>query len=70
MTLDSFRLYVGGLSVNITDDILEEIFGQYGRVNFVKIVRDYTSGELSSFYFFPPEVAIYQTEVCTVSVIY
>lgn len=31
------QIFVGGLDPNVTDDILRQVFGQYGEIVYVKI---------------------------------
>lgn len=45
------RLYVGGLSYDVDDDLLRELFIPFGDVNFVKVIRDFHSGRSKGFGF-------------------
>jgi RNA-binding protein 39 len=45
------RLYVGNLHVNITADDIQDIFGEFGEVDFVDLQRDAQTG-LSKGYAF------------------
>lgn len=45
------RLYVGGLSYDIDDDLLRELFIPFGEVNFVKVIRDFHTNRSKGFGF-------------------
>lgn len=45
------RLYVGGLSYSVDDDGLRALFEPFGKVNFVKVIRDFHSGRSKGFGF-------------------
>lgn len=45
------RLYVGSLHFNITEDMLRSIFGPFGRIDRIEIMRDDASGRSKGFGF-------------------
>jgi len=45
------RLYVGNLHYNITDEDIQDIFGEFGEVDFVDLHRDPESGVSKGFAF-------------------
>lgn len=45
------KIYVGNLSYSLSDEKLEEIFAQYGKVESVKIITDRDSGRSKGFGF-------------------
>lgn len=45
------NIYVGNLRYGVTEDSLKEVFGEFGEVTSVKIVRDRFSGESKGFGF-------------------
>ncbi len=45
------KIYVGNLSFNTTESELEELFGQYGKVVEVALIRDRISNRLKGFGF-------------------
>jgi len=45
------RLYVGGLSYNVNDDGLRELFEPFGEIRFVKVIRDFHSDRSKGFGF-------------------
>lgn len=45
------KVYVGNLSFNTTEQELEELFGQYGKVAEVALIRDRISNRLKGFGF-------------------
>lgn len=47
----SVNIYVGNLSYDVTETQLEELFGQHGKVNSVKIITDQASGRSKGFGF-------------------
>lgn len=46
-----FRIYVGNLSFQTTEDSLSELFGQHGSVNSVAIIIDRITGRSRGFGF-------------------
>ena len=46
-----FRIYVGNISFNTTEDGLRELFSQHGQVNSVAIITDRDSGRSRGFGF-------------------
>ena len=46
-----FRIYVGNISFNTTEDGLRELFGQYGQVHSVAIITDRDTGRSRGFGF-------------------
>ena len=51
------RLYVGGLSYSVDDDMLRALFEAFGKVVFVKVIRDFHSGRSKGFGFVEMETA-------------
>ena len=47
----SKRLYVGNLSYNTTDNTLRTLFGEYGEVVSVNVIKDRDSGRSKGFGF-------------------
>ncbi len=45
------KLFIGNLPFNITENILTELFSQYGSVLSVKLVTDHFTGQLKGFAF-------------------
>ena len=45
------NIYVGNLHYGIREDDLEQIFGEYGKVNSVKVITDKYSGRSKGFGF-------------------
>lgn len=45
------RLYVGNLPYNIADDVLKDLFSQYGEVQAVQVVTDRETGRSRGFAF-------------------
>ena len=45
------NIYVGNLSMEVTDDDLQDLFSEYGTVRSVKVIRDLFSGESRGFGF-------------------
>ena len=45
------RLYVGNLPYKTTDDDLTALFGQVGKVDSVRVMRDMTTGRARGFAF-------------------
>lgn len=45
------NIYVGNLSKDVTDDELQTLFAEHGKVKSVKIIRDLFSGESKGFGF-------------------
>ena len=46
-----FRIYVGNLSFQTTEDSLSELFGRHGSVNSVAIITDRITGRSRGFGF-------------------
>ena len=53
------RLYVGNLPYSATEDQLTELFGQAGKVDNVRVMRDMATGRASTNYAvrFSPSIA-------------
>jgi RNA recognition motif-containing protein len=47
----SKKLFVGGLPFSMTDDKLKELFGSYGEVSEVAVIKDKFSGRSKGFGF-------------------
>jgi RNA recognition motif-containing protein len=47
------RIFVGNLTMPITEDDLRQLFEPYGEVEFVQIIADQTSGEAQGFALMP-----------------
>ena len=45
------KIYVGNLSFNTTEEALEELFGQYGKITEIALIRDRFSNQLKGFGF-------------------
>lgn len=45
------KLYIGNLSFNTTENSLEELFGRYGTILSVKIIRDKITNQSRGFGF-------------------
>ena len=45
------KVFVGGLSWNVDDDSLAEVFGRYGNVRHAKVVTDRETGKSRGFGF-------------------
>lgn len=45
------NIYVGRLPVNATEELLREMFEQYGQVNSIKLIKDKFTGNLRGFGF-------------------
>lgn len=45
------NIYVGNLDYNLKENQLEEIFGEYGEVSTVKIIKDRDTGRAKGFGF-------------------
>ena len=45
------NIYVGNLDYNIHEDDLSEVFGEFGEVTSVKIIRDRETGRAKGFGF-------------------
>jgi len=45
------NIYVGNLAKEVTDDELQSLFAEHGKVKSVKIIRDLFSGESKGFGF-------------------
>lgn len=45
------NIFVGNLSKDVTDMDLQKVFGEYGHVRSVKVIRDIFSGESKGFAF-------------------
>ena len=45
------RLYVGNLSYNVTNQSLEELFGEFGQVKSAQVVQDRDTGRSKGFGF-------------------
>lgn len=44
-------IYVGNLSFEVTQEDLQEVFGEYGTVNSVKLPKDRETGRMRGFAF-------------------
>ena len=51
------RIFVGNLTVPITEDDLRQLFEPYGVVEFVQIIADQTGGEAQGFVQMPDATA-------------
>jgi cold-inducible RNA-binding protein len=51
------QLYVGNLSYQVTEQDLKELFGKYGTIEQVRIVKNYHSGRSKGFGFVTYRVA-------------
>lgn len=49
--MDSSKLYVGGLPYSITEDRLEELFGEHGTVESARVITDKFTGRSRGFGF-------------------
>jgi cold-inducible RNA-binding protein len=47
----STRLYVGNLSYNVTNQTLETLFGEHGRVKSAQVIQDRDTGRSKGFAF-------------------
>jgi RNA recognition motif-containing protein len=47
----AMKLYVGGLPYSITDQTLEELFAQHGKVVSAAVIKDRDSGQSKGFGF-------------------
>lgn len=45
------RIYVGNLSYSVTNEDLQEVFGEYGEVASAEVVQDKFSGQSKGFGF-------------------
>jgi RNA recognition motif-containing protein len=45
------RLYVGNLSYSVTNDSLEQLFGQFGQVTSAQVIQDRETGRSKGFGF-------------------
>jgi RNA recognition motif-containing protein len=45
------KLYVGNLSYKVTNDLLEELFSQYGDVRSAEVIQDRSTGRSKGFGF-------------------
>lgn len=45
------NIFVGNLSKDVTDDDLQNLFAEFGKVKSVKVIRDLFSGESKGFGF-------------------
>lgn len=45
------NIYVGNLSYNVTEDELQELFGQHGNVASVSLIKDRYTGQSKGFGF-------------------
>jgi RNA recognition motif-containing protein len=45
------RIYVGNLTYSVTDDDLREVFGEYGELASVEVIKDKFSGQSKGFGF-------------------
>jgi len=45
------KIYVGNLSFNTTEQELEELFGQYGKITEIALIRDRVTNQLKGFGF-------------------
>ena len=45
------QIYIGNIIANITEDDLRKAFGAYGKVTFVKLVKDKINGNNKEFAF-------------------
>jgi RNA recognition motif-containing protein len=49
--MNSTKLYVGGLPYSITEDRLEELFGEHGTVESARVITDKMTGRSRGFGF-------------------
>jgi len=49
--MNSSKLYVGGLPYSITEDRLEELFGEHGTVESARVITDKFTGRSRGFGF-------------------
>jgi cold-inducible RNA-binding protein len=49
------RIFVGNLTMPVTEDDLRQLFEPYGEVAFVQIIADQTSGEGQGFVLMPDD---------------
>jgi RNA recognition motif-containing protein len=49
--MNSTKLYVGGLPYSITEDRLEELFGEHGTVESARVITDRMTGRSRGFGF-------------------
>lgn len=47
----AMKLYVGGLAYSVTDDELNKIFGEHGKVLSAVVIKDRDSGQSKGFGF-------------------
>jgi RNA recognition motif-containing protein len=47
------RIFVGNLTMPVTENDLRQLFEPYGKVKFVQIIADQTSGEGQGFVLMP-----------------
>jgi RNA recognition motif-containing protein len=45
------NIYVGNLSYNVTEDELQSLFGEYGKVTTVSVIKDKYTGQSKGFGF-------------------
>ena len=45
------KIYVGNLSFSVSEPELEELFGQYGKITEIALIRDRFSNQLKGFGF-------------------
>jgi len=45
------NIYIGNLSAEITDDDLNDIFSEYGKIKTAKVIRDMFTGKSKGFGF-------------------
>jgi RNA recognition motif-containing protein len=45
------NLYIGNLSYDATEENLQELFGEYGEIGSVKIIKDRNTGNSKGFAF-------------------